>query len=472
MIPLVAIPELVEHYAPHFEGVFRTHSYEYFKRYLSGLLISENKTVEAINRLFVLDMKDQSSQNRFLTEQEYDLKLLNDKRMELLNSHAATQLKSGGKDSGVLSLDDTLLTHHTDGFEDIALLYDHSQGCYCWAHNTVNLHYSDDQVDYPIDFKLWKPANLERIEAALKALNINLRADKVALRKSVPLKWRQYLLGLWRQHQQKEGMAEAYKSKLHLAKELLQDFFSRYPDKDLPITFDNWYTVSWFCRFIHQELKRAYVGTLKGSDSRYLSDGKLQTLEDFAQQLKTEHQQADNKAVFRKATFSYKGQQQTYYAYCKTHHIKGFGKQKLVISFSEKDLSDKPRFYISNQLHWHAYQLLRTRRHRWPVEVYYQEGKAEGMGQYQIRYRTPITRHIAMVVVLYSLLQLARHDQDLLAKLQQQLHIEVEGSLAFWRKAMQVQAIVALLQWAALATGQSQHLSQVIDPIVKALLKT
>lgn len=467
MIPLVAIPELVEHYAPHFESVFRSHSYEYFKRYLSGLLVSENKTVEAINELFVVDVKDQSSQNRFLTEQQYDIKLLNEKRLELLNIHEATQLK----EDGVLSLDDTLLRHHTDGFEDIAYLYDHSRGCYCWAHNTVNLHYSDDKVDYPIDFELWKPAKLDRIEAALKKVGIALRADKVALKESKPVKWRQYLLGLWQRHQQKPGMAEAYRSKLHLAKDLLQAFYSRYADKDLPVTFDHWYTVSWFCRFIHHDLKKAYVGTLKASDKRYLNDGQEQTLEDFACQLKTEHLQTEKGQVFRKVTFAYKGRQQAYYAYCKTHHIKGFGKQKLVISYSEKDLSDKPRFFISNRLHWRAYQILRIRRHRWPVEVYYQEGKAEGLDQYQIRYRKPITRHLAMVVLLYSLLQLARHDHDLLAKLQQQLHIEVEGSLAFWRKVMQVQALVALLQWAALSSGQNQQLSQVVSVLVKALLK-
>jgi len=467
MIPIVAIPELVEHYAPHFESVFRSHSYEYFKRYLSGLLISENKTVEAINRLFILDVKDQSSQNRFLSEQQYDIGELNAKRMELLNSHAATELKV----EGVLSLDDSLLTHHTDGFEDIAYLYDHSRGCYCWAHNVVNLHYSDDEVDYPIDFDLWKPAKLERIESALRALHIELRPDKVALKESQPVKWRQYLLGLWQRHQQKPGMVEAYRSKLHMAKDLLKSFFASYTDKDLPITFDHWYTVSWFCRFIHHDLKRAYVGTLKASDKRYLSDGQQQKLEDFADQLKAEHLQADQPPVFRKVTFAYKGKQQTYYAYCKTHHIKGFGKQRLVISYTEKDLSDKPRFFMSNRLHWRAHHILRIRRHRWPVEVYYQEGKAEGLDQYQVRYRQPIMRHIAMVVVLYSLLQLARHDHDLLAKLQQQLHIKVDGSLAFWRKVMQVQVLIALINWAASASGQTHHLSELIAPMVRALLK-
>jgi len=31
------------------------------------------------------------------------------------------------------------------------------------------LHYSDDQTDYPVDFRLWQPADLARIEAGLRA---------------------------------------------------------------------------------------------------------------------------------------------------------------------------------------------------------------------------------------------------------------------------------------------------------------
>jgi len=82
---------------------------------LSGLIVSENKTIEGINRLFVLEMKNQSTLNRFLTESKYD----------------------------------------------IACLKDHSTNQYVWAHNLVNLHYSDDSVDYPVGFELWRPMDTE-----------------------------------------------------------------------------------------------------------------------------------------------------------------------------------------------------------------------------------------------------------------------------------------------------------------------
>ena len=46
---------------------------------------------------------------------------------------------------------------------------------------------------------------------------------------------------------------------------------------------------------------------------------------------------------------------------------------------------------------WH----IPIRRHRWPVEVYYEEGKAEGLDKYQLRDFEGIQRHVAFVAVVY-----------------------------------------------------------------------
>jgi hypothetical protein len=54
---LVAFPELVEQYAPHFSEAFSAAGLVQFKRYISGLLVSENKTVEGINRLLVQESR-------------------------------------------------------------------------------------------------------------------------------------------------------------------------------------------------------------------------------------------------------------------------------------------------------------------------------------------------------------------------------------------------------------------------------
>jgi SRSO17 transposase len=125
------MPAIVRHYAPHFEEVFSPAALVEFERYISGLIISENKTVDGINRLFVVESRNQSSLNRLLTKSPFALEQLNQARLDLLASLPGTRMKP----KGVFSIDDTLLTHYGQGFEKIAKLYDHVTDSYVWAHN-------------------------------------------------------------------------------------------------------------------------------------------------------------------------------------------------------------------------------------------------------------------------------------------------------------------------------------------------
>ena len=106
---LVQFPCIVEHYAPLFEDLFSPEGYVYFKRYLSGLLVSENKTLEGINRLFVLDRRNQSSFNRFVNRQNFDLQEMNNRCIAMMQKNAATRFKTSAGDSGVIALDDSRL---------------------------------------------------------------------------------------------------------------------------------------------------------------------------------------------------------------------------------------------------------------------------------------------------------------------------------------------------------------------------
>jgi len=464
MLPLVEFPELVQHYAPFFASVFSEKAFVQFQRYISGLIVSENKTVEGINRLFVLESRNQSSLNRFLTESPYSVEALNQARLALLASLPGTQMKR----KGVLSVDDTHLAHYGRHFDQIAYLYDPALKHHVWAHNLVNLHYSDDLTDYPVAFQLWKPADLEKLEHGLPAAGVKLRDSKFALKDEEPKKWRNYLLGVWRRHQSKPEVAALYQSKLLIARQLLQVWVADNPGLKLPVAFDNWYTKPAFCRYLDKDLQLSYVGDLAVDDEVLLATG-AESLASFAQRLKEEHLAAvesGDKRVFHKISFDYKGERKTYYTYCRTHRIRNFGKQRLVISHRQADLSDKPVFTNSNRLYWQATGIMRIRRHRWPVEVYHEEGKAEGLDQYQVRDFEAIYRHIALVAVTYSLLQAAPHDEALLHKLQRQLKCNLEGSAAFWRRTAQAQSLWLLACFIAAAVTQGHSLREVMTPFL------
>jgi hypothetical protein len=470
MIPLVAFPEVVEHYAPFFDDVFSAEAFVEFKRYISGLIVSENKTVDGINRLFVFESRNQSSLNRLLTVSPFSLAALNRARLAVLASVPATQRKP----KGVLSLDDTLLAHYGQDFEQIAKLYDHVSQSYVWAHDLVTLHYSDDDTDYPLLFELWKPVDIIKLEQGLRAADVPLKASKEALKATAPHKWRSYLVGVWQRRQKQQPQLRAlYDSKLSIAQALLERWVAAHPDEKLPVVFDSWFTQPDFCRFLDDTLHLPYVGTLADDDKVVLKTGK-KTLKEFADQLKKEHLEAlaqGGKAVFQRITISFKGKAETYYSYCQTHTLHNFGEQRLVINYRQADLADSPVFYISNRLVWQAAGITRIRRHRWPVEVYHEEGKAEGLDKYQLRDFDAIQRHVALVAVVYSLLRAAQHDLDLRDQLQRQLEITLDGSVALWRRAAQAQSLWCLGLFISAGLAQGQPLSQVMAPLIRAICK-
>ena len=468
MFPLVEFPELVEHYAPFFAEVFSAEALIEFKRYISGLIVSENKTVEGINRLFVSENRNQSSLNRLLTQSPFSLEELNKARMKVLASQPETQLKR----DGVLGLDDSLLIHYGQEFEQIAKLFDHVTGTYVWAHDLVTLHYSDDETDFPALFQLWKPVELEKLEAGLRTAQVKLKESKEALKENEPRKWRAYLLGVWQRQQKKEpDLQKLYETKLNIAQQLIQEWQNSHPDSHLPVTFDSWFTQPAFCQFLDKTLKMAYVGTLAETDKVNLKSGQI-TLGEFAKKLKEEHLaaiKAGGKPVFQKNTIHFKGEKEIYYSYCQTHQIHTFSKQRLVINYRKADLSDNPTFFISNRLFWQANGITRIRRHRWPVEVYHEEGKAEGLDQYQLREFSAIQRHVALVAVVYSLLRTAQHDPSLHLKLQRQLKVNLDGSPAAWRRSTQAQCLWSLAVFISTGLSQGQNLQQIIGPLIRTI---
>ena len=471
MFPLVEFPEIVQHYAPYFEKVFSAEAFIEFKRYISGLMVSENKTVDGINRLFVVESRHQSSLNRFLTATPFSLEQLNQARLDLLAHVPGTSLKP----KGVLSLDDTLLPHYGHDFEQIAKLFDHVTQTYVWAHDLVNLHYSDDVTDYPAGFQLWEPVDLEQLEQGLRTAQVPLKASKEKLKTSDPAKWRGYVLGVWQRQQKRHPEIRAlYDSKLIIAQQLLQHWVETHPTPKLPVTFDNWFTQPAFCRFLDQTLKLAYVGTLAETDQLNLKTGKI-ALTDFAQRLQAEHHDAVAKGkprVFHPITIDYKGATEQYFSYCNTHQVHNFGKQRLVINYRHADLSDSPAFFISNRLVWQAAGITRIRRHRWPVEVYHEEGQAEGLDEYQLRDFGGIQRHVALVAVVYSLLRAAQQDPDLREQLQRQLKVKFEGTPAAWRRNTQAQSLWALGLFISASLTQGKTLQEVMAPLLRAICQS
>ena len=49
-----------------------------------------------------------------------------------------------------------------------------------------------------------------------------------------------------------------------------------------------------------------------------------------------------------------------------------YGKKRLVIAHETEDLSDAPRFLLTDALHWDITRIIRTWNYRWSVEVFHE----------------------------------------------------------------------------------------------------
>jgi len=79
MLPIVRIPSFIEQILPGFSSIFNKSQLGHFAEYLTGLIVSENKTVTGINHNF-LNHTEQICKNRFLTSSDWDDEKLTEKK--------------------------------------------------------------------------------------------------------------------------------------------------------------------------------------------------------------------------------------------------------------------------------------------------------------------------------------------------------------------------------------------------------
>ena len=395
---LIDFPSIVKKYSKYYESCCSPEGFEHFKKAISGFIVSENKTLEAINRLFVSKPRNQSSFNRFFNRQHFDLVQINECRLSMLQENEQTRLKPDIQQAGgAISIDNTLLTHYGKCFDHIYNLYDSTAKRYSLAHDLVTLHYSDEQTDYPVYYQLWEPPDWERVALFLKEQGFPIRQDKWDKRLEEPQKWRNYIRSRYKLGRKKHPeVVDVYRTKLHIAEGLLRKFCNTYPQLNYPVVLDAGFTWN-FVKLLYRILKEIMLATCGAIKKIILSGQEELLLSEFTERLKAEHFDPNEAPVFQKTGYTFKGQKKYYYTYVANHRIKNFeNKQRLVIAFSKEELAGTPYFVITNRLNWYPSGILRLRRQRWPVETYHQEGKAEGLDKYQVRNFKAIQTYIGL----------------------------------------------------------------------------
>ena len=101
-----------------------------------------------------------------------------------------------------------------------------------------------------------------------------------------------------------------------------------------------------------------------------------------------------------------KGKVQEYWAFTKCVRLKKYGRKRLVIVHEREDLSDAPRYLVTDARYWDATRVIQTWKYRWSVEVFHEFCKqVTGLESAQVRKQEAVKRHFALSCVAQSFLQ-------------------------------------------------------------------
>ena len=349
---IIEFPQVVQGAVAQFGEVFANEPQRrHFAEYLTGLMIAERKSVLGINREFA-QTTDQSCLNKFLTEVDWDVDALNQRRLEWLQRDSSTRYT----DRGVIAIDNVLIDHHGKFIKDVGWFWDHAEGRNKIAHDYLIANYvCTSGKHYPLEFRRF------------------------------------------RKREQCEATGEEFLDHTKLCCQLVDWVCEREIPGDF--TFDSYFTNAEILNHIHGKQDRfgrprGYVGDLK-FNRKVEWKGGLIRVDELAAQIDPEIRKP-----FRR------GRNQQWYFTVTLHIPKVNHKVRIVIIWDKKRDKQPCKILVSNRVTWDVVRILLVYRYRWTgTETFHRDGKQElGMGDCQLRDGQGQTRHMYLVMLVYTLL--------------------------------------------------------------------
>jgi SRSO17 transposase len=347
MLPIVKIPSFIETILPRYSTIFNKAQLRHFSEYLTGLIVSTNKTITGINSDFLYHT-DQSSKNHFLTEANWDEQKVTDERLCMVKE----QCEKHHIDDGILVIDDSLSHKSGMHIEGANWFWDHAEHVYSFGHQLVTSQY-------------------------------------VTKKFHVPLHYRLYL-------KEEDVVSGAFQSKIDLAIQLINEAATA----GIPfncVAADSWYFCDTIIKYL-ASLGKEWVFASKSNRIIFVNNRWMQ-LKEFLETLTSQ----DFKKVKIQKT---NGKELCVWAFARTVHMKKVGRVKVVISFLKEPFKGDPFFLVTNRKEWSIMNILSTYAQRWPIETFYRDAKQNlGLEDCEMRLLKGIRRHWDLVFLAYTLLQ-------------------------------------------------------------------
>ena len=377
MLPVVGVPQTVQRLMRPYRDLFRrSEGFEYVSRYVTGLLVSPNKTSQGIYAAQVWegDKPGYRTMHEAVFEAGWDAEELLPRHRTLI----APEHRNRGRE--VISLDWTLV-HHERGphIYGVTQSYDYVARRMAQFQTTVTAVVANRQLIDGIDARIQEPDVSKEEEAYLKA------TVQASYEQMEPARTR--LLELL--HHVKHRLA--YKKRTEIVVEMVKQLEEEgnFPQADY--AFDNGVLTLDLTRLIES---KGNHGVSEVESSRHiLWQDDWRRVDEVAMELRHQHPESFRRVVVR----CRKGEKKEFWTFTKTVRLKKYERKRLAIVHERADLTDAPRFLLTDALHWESGRVIATGSFRWAAAVVHEfSQQGTGLEAAQVRNEEAVKRHLRL----------------------------------------------------------------------------
>jgi len=389
MVPLVGVPETIRRgLAPYREVFCRAEGFDHVSRYVTGLLLSPNKTLQGLYDAQVWESGAPRSR-RAMPEAVFEAGWAADALMPHHRAVIAGAHRGCGRE--VISLDWTY-AHHERGPKmwGVKKAWDHVQQRLAPYQTVVTAVIANRGRLDGIEALVQPPSRQDQELAYLPETG---RASYTQLEEA-----RERVLELL--HHRVHGLG--YKKRTELALDIVQQLEQEGHFPSAHYAFDHGVLSLELSRGIERAGKH-WVSELECS--RHIQwQGQWQRVDTVAHTLRQAHPES-----FRAVRGHCRnGQTKLFWVFTKVVRLKRYGRKRLVIVHEQQALGDTPRFLLTDALHWDSRRVIETWSYRWTSEIFHEFAKQVcGLEAAQVRKEEAVKRHFRLSCVAQSLLQQA-----------------------------------------------------------------
>jgi hypothetical protein len=194
----------------------------------------------------------------------------------------------------------------------------------------------------------------------------------------------------------------AYKKRTEIVVEMVGQVEEegKFPQADY--AFDNGVLTLELTRLIESKGKH-WVSEVESS-RHILWQDQWQRVDEVARELRQTHPESFRRVQVRGRN----GETKEFWVFTKSVRLKRYGRKRIALVHERADLTDQPRFLVTDALHWESGRSIETWSFRWAAEVFHEFSKqGTGLEAAQVRNEEAVKRHFRLSCLAQSVLQCA-----------------------------------------------------------------